>query len=1230
MRLHCDGRGFEALPWDGAWHWGLELTSYGFEGDERIVSDAADTSVVGNRLTYWRDADLQEWFVNERRGFEHGFTLLARPPGEIGALRFTMALRGGLTPEVAVDGRAVNFLDADGVRVIDYTGLVVCDADGRRLPAEFETTAEGIVISVDDRGARYPIVVDPWVQDGLIKAAHADPDDVFGSAVAISEDTVVIGAWDEDSNATGVNGAPFDDSAGSSGAAYVFVRSGTVWVEQAYLKPSNTDPSDRFGFSVAISGGTIVVGAWGEDSAAAGVNGNQASNAATTSGAAYVFVRSGTTWSQQAYLKASNPGVDDVFGRSVAVAGDTIVVGAPLEDSSSTGVNGVQANNGALDAGAAYVFVRSGTVWSQQAYLKASNTGSADEFGVSVSISGDTIVVGARDEDSAAAGVDGFQWNDFAADAGAAYVFVRSGTTWSQQAYLKASNTDAADLFGNTVAVSGDTVVVGARFEDSSATGVGGTQSDNGSNNSGAAYVFERSGSVWTQQAYLKASNTGADDGFGNAVAIFGDKIVVAANGEDSGTQVLDGDEGDNGAVNAGAAYVFVRSGATWSQAVYLKASNADIGDLFGTAVAIWGDTIVVGAPNEDSPPFGSECANSAAYSDAGAVFTFTTAVEPEPTTAQVSQIKASNVGTGDQFGYSVGISGDTIVVGAFGEDSSATGVDGDQLDNLQPDSGGAYVFVRSGADWSQEAYLKPSNTGANDRFGHSVSIAGDTIVVGSPFESSGATGVNGIELDDSATSSGAVYVFVRSGTVWTQQAYLKASNTGVGDGFGYSVSISGDTIVVGSPFERSSATGIDGDGSDNAALQSGAAYVFVRSGTVWTQQAYVKASNTGDFDSFGYSVAISGDTIVVGAFQESSSATGVDGDQLDNVSDRAGAAYVFVRSGTAWSQQAYLKASNTDLGDEFGTAVAISNDRIVVGALGEDSNALGVDGDQADNSANDSGAAYVFARSGGVWTQQAYLKASNTHAGDWFGFAVSSAGGMVVVGATREDSSSSGVDGDQLDRSAGGAGAAYVFTHAGTVWAQQTYLKALNTGAGDRFAWSIAISGDTVVSGAKYEEGSAAAASPTSWTDNCAPDSGSAYAYRLFDSSWTAVPLCPPGHHAFGGPQISLSNVPFSNDVEITATNMAGTPICGLLIGFPLVPLSLDIIGSTVPGASLCVDALAVLPCNAPATSASFVLHVDADLSLLGRTFDLQWIEWAGTGIDFGTSQAMRLDVGS
>nr|WP_315474143.1 FG-GAP repeat protein [uncultured Rhodoferax sp.] len=458
-----------------------------------------------------------------------------------------------------------------------------------------------------------------WSQQAYVKVPNAETDDEFGASVAISGDTLVIAAYQEDSNQTTItNGstASADNSASTAGAAYVFVRSGSSWGQQAYLKTPNAEADDACGISVAISGDTIVVGANLEDSNQTTItNGSTASadNSATNAGAAYVFLRSGSTWSQQAYLKAPNANAHHLFGSSVAISGNTIVVGAHQEASNQiTITNGTTAStdNSASNAGAAYVFLRSGTAWSQQAYLKAPNAEADDHFGTSVAISGDTIVVGATSESSNQTTITNgttASADNSATNAGAAYVFVRGGSSWSQQAYLKAPNAEAIDQFGSSLAISGDTIVVGAPNEDSNQTTITNSSTastDNLASNAGAAYVFVRSGSAWSQQAYLKAPNAESGDDFGLSMAISGDTIVVGARLEDSNqTTITNGSSAstDNSAPNAGAAYVFVRSGNSWSQQAYLKAPNAGASDQFGRSVAISGGTIVVGATGEDS-----------------------------------------------------------------------------------------------------------------------------------------------------------------------------------------------------------------------------------------------------------------------------------------------------------------------------------------------------------------------------------------------------------------------------------------------------------------------------------------------------------------------------------------------------------------------------------------------------------------------------------------------------
>ncbi len=623
--------GVAISPDHGRWQFGLRLARWGHAGHEQKASSLVGIEAQGQRTVYRYSDGLEEWYVNDQRGLEHGFTVNLPPAGHGDSLRFALDIAGELTPRVAANGRDVAWHDAQGNAALDYNNLKVWDADGRTLAAHFASSGKQLVVNVDASSARYPITIDPVLQQqAYLKASNTDAGDLFGNSIAIAGNTVVVGAPREDSNAIGVNGNQGNNSATDSGAAYVYVRDGAGnWSQQAYLKASNSDGGDLFGDSVAIVGNTIVIGASLESSNANGINGNPNDNSASRAGAAYVFERDGAgNWAQQAYLKASNSDAGDFFGTSVVIDANVVVVGAVGEASSATVINGDQADNAAPFAGAAYVFVRTGiSTWSQQAYFKASNAGNFDIFGVSVAISGDTVVVGAEREGSIATGVDGDQGDNSAGEAGAAYVFVRDGAgNWSQDAYLKASNTGGGDLFGTSVAIAGDSVVIGALREASNAVGINGNQVDDSATQAGAAYVFVRDvESNWAQQAYLKASNTDAGDLFGESVAIAGDIVVVGARAEDSAASGVNGDQISNASDSAGAAYVFARDGAgAWSQQAYLKPSNPDAGDEFGTSLAITGDTVLVSARFEDSNASsvdGSQSDNSAAA--AGAVYLF-------------------------------------------------------------------------------------------------------------------------------------------------------------------------------------------------------------------------------------------------------------------------------------------------------------------------------------------------------------------------------------------------------------------------------------------------------------------------------------------------------------------------------------------------------------------------------------------------------------------------------
>jgi hypothetical protein len=416
---------------------------------------------------------------------------------------------------------------------------------------------------------------DAWIQQAYLKASDPSLLDNFGFGVALSGDgnTLAVSANYEDSNAIGIDGDPTDDSAEEAGAVYVFSRSADSWSQRAYLKPSNTDPGDRFGFSLALSddGSTLAVGAIGEDSAARIINGDQADNAAPEAGAVYVFGRHGESWTQQAYLKASNTEAGDMYGFCVALSadGDTLGVCGFDEDSSAEGIGGDQADNRARGSGAVYVLERYDGTWRQQAYVKASNTTVQAAFGTAIALSadGNTLAVCACDEDGLDPGVGAAQWQaDVPAaertraiegSAGAVYVYRREGPAWAFDTYIKSSNIGPNDIFGSRLALSADGTVLAAAApqERGGGSGINPSIADSSAPESGAVYLFVRTAQSWRQEAYVKANDASEYDAFGSGVALngAGNVLAVTAPGADGATSDLR---------DAGAAYLFTRSQA--------------------------------------------------------------------------------------------------------------------------------------------------------------------------------------------------------------------------------------------------------------------------------------------------------------------------------------------------------------------------------------------------------------------------------------------------------------------------------------------------------------------------------------------------------------------------------------------------------------------------------------------------------------------------------------------
>lgn len=384
-------------------------------------------------------------------------------------------------------------------------------AGSRGGRAAWPAAATGLVLAAALAGCGSPSASGGWRQVAELKASDTLSGDSLGDAAAISGRTVIVGALDHDSKA---------------GAAYVFDASPTGARQVTELTGHDTISFDELGAAVAISGPTAIVGS---------------QDHASSAGRAYVFADGAAGWHESAELRSTDIATYDQFGASVALGGSVAVVGAPGHD---------------LRAGRVYVFVRAASGWTQSAELKGSDTALNDEFGASVALSGRTLVVGAPYHAGAS---------------GSAYVFADGATGWRQVAELRARDGAVDDYFGDAVAISGDTVVVGAEDHASGA---------------GRAYVFTASSSGWHQVAELKGSDTAADDYFGDAVAIAGKTIAVGA-------------EYHGG--NAGRVYLFAASSSGWHQVAELVGSDTTTGDHFGSSVAIAGRTVVVGADNHDS-----------------------------------------------------------------------------------------------------------------------------------------------------------------------------------------------------------------------------------------------------------------------------------------------------------------------------------------------------------------------------------------------------------------------------------------------------------------------------------------------------------------------------------------------------------------------------------------------------------------------------------------------------
>ena len=955
-------------------------------------------------------------------------------PGGANATSFTLTR----APDGAQFGLRVRAVNSVGVSDATATATATASLVAPSQPTGLSAAAGSgeAALSWDDASDSSINAYEYYVRAQLAKLADSNgvAGDAFGRSVAVDGDTMVVGAPEDDDN--GVD----------SGSVHVFVRQSGVWSQVATLTATDGDDGDVFGYSVAVAGDTVVVGAYGDD------------DAGSASGSVYVFTEPAGGWASASgniKLTASDGAASDWFGRSVAVDGDTVVVGAYGDDDAVSG------------SGSVYVFTEPAGGWASASgniKLTASDRAANDWFGWSVAVDGDTVVVGAPYDDHYSS-----------ANRGSAYVFTEPAGGWvsaSGNIKLTASDGAASDEFGWSVAVDGDTVVVGAPYDDHYSSA-----------NRGSAYVFTEPAGGWVSASgniKLTASDGAASDEFGWSVAVDGDTVVVGAPYDD-----------DAGSAS-GSVYVFSEPAYGWasgSEAFKLTAADGAASDEFGYSVAVDGDTAVVGAYGDDD-----------AGSESGSVYVYRASVwaavdDSAPGGANATSYTVTGLVTGAEYGFSVravndrgpsdasavataiplvpdqpigltAAAGDTQVTLSWDDpaDISITGYEYELHEQGQSAQAWATIADSAPGGVNATSYTVAGLTNgaqydfrvrAVNAIGSSDPSAAATVTLVVPDQPTGlatAAGNAGVALswDDPADVTVTGYEYV----LQAQITELSATGAAQGDKLGFSVAVDGDTLVVGAK-------------DDNGGSGPGSAYVYARQSGAWSQVAKLTASDADGNDEFGWSVAVDGDTIVVGA------RWGDDGDV-----QVSGSAYVYTEPAGGWAntdETAKLSSSDAAASDLFGYSVAVDGDTVVVGACGDD-----------DDGTN-SGSAYVYTKPVGGWAntdETAKLTATDGAGQDSFGHSVAVDGDTVVVGAFGDD------DG------ATNSGSVYVFTEPAGGWATTSgniKLTASDPGGWDILGYSVAVDGDTIVAGAYGD-------------DDGATNSGSVYVFTEPAGGWATA----------------------------------------------------------------------------------------------------------------------------
>ena len=692
--------------------------------------------------------------------------------------------------------------------------------------------------------------------------------DRFGSALAFDGDTLLVGAF------TDTTVVPGERDGASTGTATVYRRAGGDWAKEAVLAPKTAQENEQMGVSVAIDGDVAVAGA------------RFARIDALETGAAHVFVRTGTSWAEATRLLPVPPEADAWFGQSVAVDGNLVVVGAPLSDRS-----------GFADAGAAFVFRRTGEQWLLVRVLVAPDARTNANFGASVRVSGDDVFVGAP----------GMSGPGNESRAGAVYTF-EGVSTPSPTARRFGSPFPAPEArLGTALAIDATRLLAGA--SDDAPSGVP----------HGSATLFGRSGALLTPLQRLLPPDGAAGDGFGVSVGIDGSTLGVGAPDHN---------------VSEGAGYVYVASGPSYGFQAKVEQPDGPFAEVAGESIAIVGDELLLGAPLDDIAPNRAQ-GSVRRYQRSGSAW------------SQAPLLQTGDGAAFEAFGIAVGATESRIAVGAYLDDSVAAG----------DDAGSVTIYAKDGAGgWRREARLEQSDAISQDRFGISVAMRDDEVLAGSYFN-----------VVDGQLNRGAVYAFGNDPVLgWTETQKLTTATGQVNDFFGFTLARQRDTLLVGAP------------GVDSVAEDSGSAFVFERVGGTWTRTVRLDPPEQAQSGIAGFSVAIDGELAFVGA----PDALGTLGIPLQ------GAVFVYRRVGAGWPLVRRIEALDGNSFDEFGISVSAHDGLLLVGAL--QARANGVDA---------AGAAYLYRYDALGETLVQRLESPAPVEGGGYGVSVAIDGNRALVG---------------------------------------------------------------------------------------------------------------------------------------------------------------------------------------------------------------------------------------